>query len=301
MKYKWLLVIACLLMTACNGTKQDPEKDKDSDKDKDKSAAVDKTDDVSKKVTVKTLLKEFETELTEFSQALQKVPKDKQQAFQKENMPTPDAYIPRFAKVAEENAGTDEAVEALLWLASNANNDIEAHEKALDAIFRDHVGTPNFAKACIALSRGKPNDRIADRFEAFIKESDNREARGVASHSLVSMYQMADMLKPNVDADGFAEYFGEESCNYIKNFELDSEKMEGLLQSIVDDYADIEIPYGRASKKIGEIAEASLFEIKYLSVGKVAPDIEGADLDGVNFKLSDYRGKVVMIDFWGDW
>jgi hypothetical protein len=36
-------------------------------------------------------------------------------------------------------------------------------------------------------------------------------------------------------------------------------------------------------------------------VGIVAPDIEGTDLDGVAFKLSDYRGKVVFLDFWGDW
>ncbi len=36
-------------------------------------------------------------------------------------------------------------------------------------------------------------------------------------------------------------------------------------------------------------------------VGNLAPEIEGADLDGVPFKLSDYRGKVVMLDFWGDW
>ena len=36
-------------------------------------------------------------------------------------------------------------------------------------------------------------------------------------------------------------------------------------------------------------------------VGEVARDIAGVDLDGVAFKLSDYRGKVVFLDFWGDW
>lgn len=36
-------------------------------------------------------------------------------------------------------------------------------------------------------------------------------------------------------------------------------------------------------------------------VGKVAPDIRGKDLDGKKFKLSDYRGKVVLLDFWGNW
>jgi hypothetical protein len=38
-----------------------------------------------------------------------------------------------------------------------------------------------------------------------------------------------------------------------------------------------------------------------LEIGKVAPDIEGEDIDGVKFKLSDYRGKVVVLDFWGHW
>lgn len=37
------------------------------------------------------------------------------------------------------------------------------------------------------------------------------------------------------------------------------------------------------------------------AVGMMAPDISGPDIDGVDFKLSDYRGKVVMVDFWGDW
>ena len=32
--------------------------------------------------------------------------------------------------------------------------------------------------------------------------------------------------------------------------------------------------------------------------GRQAPDIEGEDQDGKRFKLSDYRGKVVLLDFW---
>jgi hypothetical protein len=50
-------------------------------------------------------------------------------------------------------------------------------------------------------------------------------------------------------------------------------------------------------------AEAAdeLFAAKYLSIGATAQEISGKDLDGVAFKLSDYRGKVVVLDFWGDW
>ena len=36
-------------------------------------------------------------------------------------------------------------------------------------------------------------------------------------------------------------------------------------------------------------------------VGMLAPDITGVDTDGKPFSLSDYRGKVVMLDFWGNW
>ena len=33
-------------------------------------------------------------------------------------------------------------------------------------------------------------------------------------------------------------------------------------------------------------------------VGKPAPAVEGVDADGQTVKLSDFRGKVVLIDFW---
>jgi hypothetical protein len=38
-----------------------------------------------------------------------------------------------------------------------------------------------------------------------------------------------------------------------------------------------------------------------IRVGQLAPDIQGQDLDGVEFKLSDFRGKIVVLAFWGHW
>jgi cytochrome oxidase Cu insertion factor (SCO1/SenC/PrrC family) len=38
-----------------------------------------------------------------------------------------------------------------------------------------------------------------------------------------------------------------------------------------------------------------------IAIGKPAPEIEGRDTNGKAFKLSDYRGKVVVLDFWGNW
>ncbi len=38
-----------------------------------------------------------------------------------------------------------------------------------------------------------------------------------------------------------------------------------------------------------------------LNIGDIAPDIEMANVDGKTIKLSDLRGKVVLIDFWASW
>ena len=52
------------------------------------------------------------------------------------------------------------------------------------------------------------------------------------------------------------------------------------------------------SDKLGEAAKVELYVIRHLSVGNKAPEIEGGDQDGKRFKLSDYRGKVVLLYFW---
>jgi membrane associated rhomboid family serine protease/thiol-disulfide isomerase/thioredoxin len=36
-------------------------------------------------------------------------------------------------------------------------------------------------------------------------------------------------------------------------------------------------------------------------IGKLAPTTDGEDIDGVRFRLRDYKGKVVLLIFWGDW
>ena len=36
-------------------------------------------------------------------------------------------------------------------------------------------------------------------------------------------------------------------------------------------------------------------------VGQAAPNFTAVDQDGKKFSLSDYRGKVVVLDFWGFW
>ena len=48
-------------------------------------------------------------------------------------------------------------------------------------------------------------------------------------------------------------------------------------------------------------AKGKLFSAQNLKVGMVAPDFSGKSVDGETINLYDYRGKVVLIDFWGFW
>lgn len=46
---------------------------------------------------------------------------------------------------------------------------------------------------------------------------------------------------------------------------------------------------------------ASIDKIKAIAIGSSAPSFEGNTPDGRIVKLSDYKGKVVLIDFWASW
>ncbi|MBI2948850.1 MAG: PDZ domain-containing protein [Verrucomicrobia bacterium] len=52
--------------------------------------------------------------------------------------------------------------------------------------------------------------------------------------------------------------------------------------------------------EIKAITAAASAKEKFV-LGQAAPEIEGEDVDGKEFTLSDYRGKVILVDFWGDW
>ncbi|MGH7140426.1 MAG: TlpA family protein disulfide reductase [Pirellulales bacterium] len=72
---------------------------------------------------------------------------------------------------------------------------------------------------------------------------------------------------------------------------------EQVYGRVIEEFGDLK--WGRGT--VAEYAGPELFELRDLAIGKTVPEIEGEDLDGVTFKLSDYRGKVVLLNFWGDW
>jgi len=78
--------------------------------------------------------------------------------------------------------------------------------------------------------------------------------------------------------------------------EASQPEAEKMLETVVDELAK-----NPAKKQLFQRAKSELDDIKIRGIGKPVPEIAGIDLDDKEFKLSDYKGKVVLIDFWGFW
>src|SRR5262249_54978382 len=72
---------------------------------------------------------------------------------------------------------------------------------------------------------------------------------------------------------------------------------EKLCVEAADKYANVKTAFDGT---VGRKAKSELVDLRYLTVGKAAPEIQGTDQDGKCFKLSDYKGKVVLLDFWSE-
>ncbi|MGB3182146.1 MAG: TlpA disulfide reductase family protein [Cyclobacteriaceae bacterium] len=76
------------------------------------------------------------------------------------------------------------------------------------------------------------------------------------------------------------------------SYDQDRELIDKMLNDLQERYPD-EIVVRQTAEKINSISASA--------VGSVAPEIDMATPEGGNFKLSELRGKYVLIDFWAAW
>ena len=86
-----------------------------------------------------------------------------------------------------------------------------------------------------------------------------------------------------------------------KDAKANEEEIVRLLEQAVKNCKDVTGVFPFMDISLSEVASNDLFELEHLQIGCKAPDILGEDLGGSSFKLSDYREKVVLLDFWGHW
>ncbi len=115
--------------------------------------------------------------------------------------------------------------------------------------------------------------------------------RSVQAHARLALARML-----YADADSFRDYDPSRSHhNQFARFTVPQvREAEALFVELDGKYANV----ADGPRTVRDAVGPLLNDLRTLVVGKVAPDIIGKDLDGHPMKLSDYRGRVILIEFW---
>jgi len=241
------------------------EQPKEKDKDKEATAAQ------QYKALVKEYQDAYQAWLKTYTQA--KTNEDRVKTFG--SRPVPDKYAAKFLELAEKHPKDPAAVDALVWIVSNtvAAGADAPRTKAFAVLERDHLKSAKLGEVCNTLMYrgGKESEQF---LRAVLEQNPHREMQGIACLAL---------------AQGLKRAAGQKEM---------PKEVEELFERAAQKYGDVKLPYRGT---VGDRAKAELFEVRFLAIGMTVPEVEGEDQDGVKFKLSDYRGKVVLIDFWGNW
>jgi hypothetical protein len=191
-------------------------------------------------------------------------------------------------EIARADPKSDAGFAALEWLLTTPRAFYVAVGKpAMELAAEHHAANPKIAPTLKLLGYLTPHEGADSHpaavalLKAVVEKNPNKIARAYAAMGLAGL---------SVRTFAAAEHKKDPAADRL------AATAEKELEAVLKDYGDTGATVG-----VGDWATGELFELRHLRVGKVAPDIEGEDLDGVAFKLSDYRGKVVVLDFWGDW
>ena len=191
----------------------------------------------------------------------------------------------------------------------------ESQVTALKVLLRDHTETEQFGPRIKSFAlRGGTSPSAETLLGVLQKAKLGREIEGAAVLTLANIKKTeadrANQFK-QLPPERLKLYENAYGADYVARLrQADPAELlsaaASLFQRVVDEFADVSgdlVFNGRTLPRgtLGEQAAPALFEMKNLSVGKVAPEIAAEDIAGIDFKLSDYRGKVVMLDFWGHW
>jgi hypothetical protein len=256
---------------------------------------------------VRALQREYNEQQQAFQKAIReaKTQEDRNKVFQ-EKYPRPDKFAPRFLEVAEKNPRDPAALDALVWVcrfAPRQGGKDNPAAKALQLLGKDHIKSEKLAEVCQSLSFD-PAPATLKFLREVTQKNPHRAVQAAAylalAQNLKQQLTIADRIKNQPQmAKRYEQMLGKEALEQLKKDpDKVAKEVETLYERVADKYADVK---DQRQRKLGEVANQELFEIRHLSVGKVAPDIEAEDIDGQKFKLSDYRGKVVLLDFWGHW
>jgi len=148
----------------------------------------------------------------------------------------------------------------------------------------------------------KINNIYVDRTNKIVNEYQTKsQALGNKSpDSLMGVYKPQFMQVFNEGSAAILKFMNENKkslAGFYAATSLDSIKYEPQLIAYADTIKDADFKSNPAVQRFIKDKMAA----KPVSVGHKAPDFTVGGIDGKPVKLSDYKGKYVMLDFWASW
>ncbi len=197
----------------------------------------------------------------------------------------PDRYRYSLARIPKEKLHRDYALEsleiakaspksvlarnALIWFFLVAPNDAAGYPEACKMIEDNFSDSPLLDRICLGFHpMSVPKHRL---LWLLMKTSKNEIIRGNACYSLALDTQTTS-----------------------------PKKSEKLFKRTINKYGKVVLA---ATKDVtlGSQASDHLYELQHVSVGRRAIPTAGIDSNGRQMKLDEFRGKVVMLSFFGEW
>jgi len=234
------------------------------------------------------LKKKFDAEMGDLTKQMDRATTQAQaRAVQTEMRELVAIRMDKALAIAKEDPKDEVGLAAAEFIVTTAaqvgGGDLKEVGAAVELITEHHAANPKVKDVLVpAMSLGKAGDKL---LEAVSEKATDKDAKGLAL--FVRGFKASRMAEDEEDEKGLAAAVAKATDLLEQAAKLAPGQKVSTSNKTVADLAKRDIE--------------GLKSLKVVTIGKPGPDVESLTLDGKKTKLSDHRGKVVLLDMWATW